>query len=315
MVEQIRRWIEGLGLWPRMALAISLGFVALFAAVSVLGERALQDSAGRIQNERLVIAQMAAGELDRLLEQAVNELEQARRVADFDPIADDLSAEAHALAHTYGRIGIFATGIAYLDPAGRVLLSQPPQLYPTGTDLTGQPHIAEALQHRAATVSAPFRDPVSRRPVAAVTVPILDGSRFLGLFSGLIDLQASAITDPLEQSATLGQTGHAILVDSQGRTLVSTFDLPFLASGEHFSFYRRAMAGGEPVVDTVPFELDLPGEPHGHPHVMAFAPLKKAPWGVAVGGDVDETFAGVTRLRLGLMVLGVLALVTVAPAA
>ncbi len=68
------------------------------------------------------------------------------------------------------------------------------------------------------------------------------------------------------------------------------------------------MVEGEAVVDTVPFELDLPDEAEGHPHVMAFAPLRMAPWGVAVGGDEDETFAGVYRLRMGLALLGVVAL-------
>lgn len=294
-----------------MALGISLGFLALFTAVSALGERALRDSNDRILEERLVIAQMAAGQADSLLQRAVSELEQARRFADFDPADANLSAEAHMLAHTYGRVGLFASGIAFLDRAGHVVLSHPPELYPRGTALSDLPHVAQALERRDVTISTPFRDPVSSQPVAAVTVPIYDGSRFLGLLSGLVNLNGPAITDPLQQAATLGHTGHTVLVDREGQVLASTFGLTFLSPGEHVTFYRRAMAQGQPVVDTVPFELDLPGEPYGHLHVMALAPLKMAPWGVAVGGDVDETFAGVTRLRLGLALLGVLALVSV----
>jgi len=287
-----------------MALAITLGFLVLFVAFSALGERALRDSSERILEERLVIAQMAAAQLDGLLQQAISELEQARRFADFDPADPDLTAEAHVIAHAYGWVGTFATGIAFLDPTGRVVLSHPPDLYPAGADLSDQPHVAQALERRRVTISEPFRDPVSGRPVAAVTVPIFNGERFLGLLSGLIDLSEHAITAPLQRAATLGHTGHAVLVDRQGRSLASSFGLPFLAPGEHATFYRHAMAKGEPVVDTVPFESDLPGEPLGHPHVMAFAPLKLAPWGVAVGGDEDETFAGVRRLRLGLALLG-----------
>jgi len=291
-----------------MAVAISLGFLTLFAAFAVLGKRALRDSTDRILEERLVIAQMAAGQFDELLRRAVSELELARHFADFDPADPDLTAEAHMLDHTYGRVGPFTPGITFLDTAGRVILAHPPGLYPPGTDLSGQPHVAQALARRKVTISTPFRDPVSHRPVAAVTIPIYDENRFLGLLSGLVDLSGPAIMAPLHQAAMLGRTGHAALVDDQGRILASTFGLPFLVPGEHATFYRRAIAQGEPVIETVPFESDLPEEPRGHLHVMALAPLKMAPWGVAVGGDVNETFAGVHRLQFGLALLGIIAL-------
>src|SRR3989304_9320006 len=69
-------WRVRLGLWPRIALAISLGFISLFAALAFLAERALEDSAERILEERLVIAQMAASQIDALLQEAVAELER-----------------------------------------------------------------------------------------------------------------------------------------------------------------------------------------------------------------------------------------------
>lgn len=305
---RVRHWVVSLGLWPRMALSISLGFLALFVAFLALGERALRDSTDHILNERLVIAEMAAAQVDGVLQQAVSELEQARRFADFDPADPNLAAEAHMLAHTYGRVGTFASGIAFLDTRGRVVLSHPPGLYTQGADLSLLPHVAQALVRRTVTISEPFRDPVSNRPVVAVTVPIFDETRFLGLLSGLVDLEGQAITGTLYRTSTLGQTGHAVLVDAEARVLASTFNLPFLTSGEHSTFYRQAISLGEPVVKIAPLELEMPGEPMGHMHVMAFAPLQMAPWGVAVGGDVDETFAGVRHLRFGLALLGTLAL-------
>jgi len=114
---------------------------------------------------------------------------------------------------------------------------------------------------------------------------------------------------PLEQAATLSQTGHAVLVDAQGRVMAATFEASFLSPGEHATFYRQAIAYGQPVVETVPSEVNLPNQPIDHPHVTAFAPLHAAPWGVAVGGDVDELFAGVRRLRLGLALLSVVSLI------
>ncbi len=308
----MRHWVSNLGLWPRMALAISLGFLALFGAFSILGERALRDSADRLLEERLVIAKMAASQIDGFLQVAIAELEQTSRFADFDPADPDLSLEADALAHAYGQVGIFASGVVFLDPTGRVILSHPPGLYAPGTNLSGLLHLAQVLNEHSAAISEPFRDPFSHRPVVAVTIAVDDDDHFSGLLSGLVDLSGPAITVPLKQAATLGQTAHAALVDQQGRALATTFNLPFLSPGEHFTFYRRAMAAGRPTVETVPFELELPNEPKGHLHVMAFAPLRQAAWGAAVGGDlIGETFAGVWRLRLGLALLGVTALACV----
>jgi len=308
-VQFVWRWALKLGLWPRVALGVSLGFLALFAAVSAIGELALRDSANRLLNERLVIAQMAASQIDNTLQEATANLSRVRRFADFDPTDPNLSDEIDVLTHTYGRSDTFASGIIFLDTTGRVVLAHPLGLYPTGSNLATLPHVAAALTHREATISAPFREAASRWPVVAVTIPIYNNSRFVGLLSGLINLEGPAIIDSLQQAATLEHTGHAVLTDGEGRVLVSTFDLPFLSPGEHASFYRRAMAGGQPVVETVPFELTLPQEPLGHLHVMAFAPLRTAPWGVAVGGDIDETFAGVNRLRFGLALLSLVALI------
>jgi hypothetical protein len=39
----IKNWVKNLGLWPRMAFAISIGFLILFVAFSIIGERALHE--------------------------------------------------------------------------------------------------------------------------------------------------------------------------------------------------------------------------------------------------------------------------------
>lgn len=122
VVATLRQWVLHLGLWPRMALAISLGFLALFATFAILGERALQDSTDRLLKERLVIAQMAARQLDERLQQATAQLQQAQRFVGFDPANPDRSAEAHVLAVISTREGLFSA-IVFLDPSGRVVLS------------------------------------------------------------------------------------------------------------------------------------------------------------------------------------------------
>ncbi|MCB8944478.1 MAG: HAMP domain-containing protein [Ardenticatenaceae bacterium] len=299
------------GLWFRVALAVTLGFLALFAAFAILGEQAIQDSTARVLDERLVIAQLAANEIDRYLEQAIVQLEELPASTHLNPANANFPTEAHTLASPYVEVGLFSGGVIFLDPAGQVVITEPPGLYATGTNLFVLPHVAQTIQEEAANISDPFYHPQTQQPVTAVTVPFWQDGRFAGITIGLLPIPNIYLTEPLDQAMILGETAHAVLVDMEGRAIVSTFDLPFLSSGEHPTFYRRAMSLHEPIIETVPFELDLPNEPEGHLHIMGFAPLTNAPWGVSVGGDViSETFAGVQRLRNGLILLGLTALGT-----
>ncbi len=297
-----------------MALAVSMGFLILFVAFAALGERALQENAARVLDERLVITQMVAGQIDGILKEAKSRLEEVRHLADFDPGDPDLSTEAEVMEHTFGSIGLFSSGGVFLNPSGQVVLSYPHNLYAIGTDLSALHQTTQARSQGHVVISQAYHEPLGKEPIVAVTVPIHneESGELLGFLSGLLSLEETGIIEPLQRAAFLGHTAHAVLVDVQGRALLSTFDLPFLSPGEHHTFYQAAMAEGEPTVKTVPFELDLPNEPPGHLHVMAFVPLNNAPWGVAVGGDVgSETFAGLQRLRRGLVVLGITAFIGV----
>ena len=129
------------------------------------------------------------------------------------------------------------------------------------------------------------------------------------MLSGLIDLSSSNIRRPIEQALNLGHTGHAELIDSQGIVIVSTYPGVFLEPGEHSIFYRKMMAQRMTGVETVPYEHGE--EESGIMHVMAFAPLSIADWGVLMGGDATEAFAPVTTLRNSIFLLSGLMLVAI----
>lgn len=292
--------LYNLSLWSKVAIIISLGFATLCIAFFLLGEQALKDSTDRIRNERLVIAQMAAGEIDDVFQRAVGELKQAGHFIKPDTLNPSYSHE----------IGHFDLGVTLLDPAGYVVTCFPINLCQSGADLSKLPDVAQALKRRDVTISDPAIEPHHSRPAIAISVPTFEEDRFTGLLRGLIDLDGPAILTPLQRAAQLDQSGHAVLVDRSGRVLASTLHLPFLTHGEHFEFYRQAMADGKPTTGTIPFELqNISGETFGELHLMAFVPLEKLPLAVAAGGDEDVAFAGVRRLRFGLAVLSIVALI------
>lgn len=308
-MNRLRNWLNQLNLWPRMALSISIGFIFLLLAFWFLGERALRESRDRILDERLAITQVVANQIDNRLVQAQMELEESSELASFDSVSSDLTAESHVLSETVTHSSYFSAGTVLADSTGRILLSYPVEWWASGTDLSTLTFVKTGLANQAVTFSSPFNLPGDDQPIMAIAQPIIREGQLLGLLIGLMDLGNSLISQPLEEATVLGQTAHAVLVDSAGNVIYSTFGLPFQSPGEHFTFYRQALQAGVPVIETVPFELDLPGEPLGHLHVMAFVPLQHISWGVGIGGDVDsETFEPISRLRLGLALIGLTAL-------
>lgn len=294
-------------LWPRLALVLSGGFLLLFGIFSLLSLQAIDDSTERILQERRVIAEMAAVEIDSLFNRAFYELEKATDFAPFDPRADNFAAETHMLAHAYGRIGTLSLGVAFLDNTGRVVLTEPYNLSSQGADWSNKAYIRRALTTGQRQISAPFVDSRTGRPAVAVVVPIQGRQdQIISLLTGLIDLTDPEIRKPIEKARQLGHTGHALIVNEEGLIVASTIPEHFLIPGEHQAFYRRMLVTRHSGVESVPTN-----GAHNQLHIMAFASLDNVPWGVAVGGNAAETMAPVRRLRNGILLLGTLSLAIV----
>ncbi len=56
--------LRRVNLWPRLVVAVSVGFLALFAVLGLLTLRAVDDSREHILQERLLVAQMAVRQVD-----------------------------------------------------------------------------------------------------------------------------------------------------------------------------------------------------------------------------------------------------------
>ncbi|MBI1801078.1 MAG: HAMP domain-containing protein, partial [Chloroflexi bacterium] len=302
----LHAWVARLNLWPRLVLVLTAGFVMLFGVFSLVSLRVLDGSTQRILKEREVIAQIAAQRYDELLSQAYYELDKATTFAAFDPAAANLSSENHMLAHAYGRLGSFSLGVVFMDARGLVVLVEPDDGQTRGADYAAFPFVAQVMQTRQRSISNPFRDPRSGKPAIAVTIPIFDEQqRLMSMLSGWIDLNSPVMLSAVEQARKLGETGHAELVDAHGMAIASTEShVDALMPGEHQQFYLRMLAENRGGVESV---VEERGPHPGEMHVMAFAPLTNAHWGIAVGGTEDETFAPVRDLRSYIFIFGALA--------
>lgn len=308
--------LRGFGLWPRLALGVTIIFAVLFGIFAVASLVAVQDSTTRILEERQVLTEMAAREVELLVEQAFHELEKATSFAPFDPQSPNLSEEAHLLAHTYGRVGTMSLGVYFLDRRGRVVLAEPPDPSLLGFDLSLLAPFKEAIIYAERRVSAPFQDLRTGKPAVGITVPVRNKEGELVAFlSGLIDMTDPRVVQPLAQAKRLGRTGHAEIVDGNGNVVASTDEGHFMMPGEHLEFYFRMLRQGRNGVETTPYQRGYgqdsrygSKQSRGISHVMAFAFLPGANWGVSLGGTEEETFAPVRDLQRRLVLLGSLSM-------
>lgn len=285
-------------LWPRLAIAVTIGFLALFAGFSLLGIRAVDASTQRILHERLAITTELADDFDGLLQHRFADLTA------FDARPARPPVRRRLLAEVYQASGGAFTSVALFDRRGRLVSALGPGAA-WARSQTRAPVVARVLTTRSQAISAPFRD-ARRTPVVALGVPVVLRGRLGGVLVGTLNLSGPDVMGRLDAARRLGRTGHAELVDGDGIALASTETRSALRPGEHLDFYRqmlRAKRPGIANVDVTAHEHEPPGLQHER-HTMAFVRLSAAPWAVALGGTESETYAPASDLRRTLILAG-----------
>lgn len=300
------KWWGHLGLWPRMALALSAGFLLVFGAFAGLGEYALRESANETRHEYLVIARLAAAQIDARIGEAQTSLAQTGDALSSLPDNADPEGPLAAGAH---RMEPEALELVYVDRAGQVIAAAPTSAAPPEGSLGA--FVKQAAASGVPSASDPFKDARTGRPAVALSAPITRGGHPAGAVIGVLALDSQSFLQVLSEAVQVGKTGHAGLLDSHGRVLLSTYGLPMGSQGEHPAFYQQVMAARKDEVKTVPMALAIHGEKPGEQHLMAVAMLQRMPWGVDVGGDASEAFAASRHLQWGLIIIGTVSLVAI----
>ncbi len=282
-----------MGLRNRIMLLVAIGLIVATAPLGVMGLGMVRVATDRVLDERLALTRATAGQLGDRLAQAESQLDRlgVRIAAPYR--AGNPDAVRALLEDAAPEMPLFSGGVFLVDKTGRLVQA------PSASDLrlTGQDALRAAGQTLAAgrpSVSNLFHS-TSGIPVVVLTVPLdeADGT-VAGAVGGVIDLTQPTLTGFIDGLA-LGVSGHAAIVDSTGTVLASTDTTELYSRSEHPKFFARFIAEGRPLVG--PTEEDHgPGIP-SEVHVMAFAPIASAPWGLGIGQNEQETFGPIRRLR------------------
>jgi hypothetical protein len=220
----------------------------------------------------------------------------------IEPGDASLAAQANALQEIHGRGGSFHSDVVFLNGRGDTIAAASGAAFDEREidDILTTAGLAPDRD-----VSMPWLDAASEHAMAALSVPLYDpdGNRAATIV-GIMDLAEPLISDLIVPAARLGPSGHADLVDERGIVLASTEPGHVLTAGDHPDFYERAATTRTAQVDRVA-HLSEPADPDPSEfHIMAYAPLQNAPWGVAMGASEEETVETVRRLQNRLLAVG-----------
>ncbi len=307
--------LNRLGLQQRVLLGVILGLGILFGLFAYLGNQAVQLSTERTLQERLIMAQIAANYIDEMIKHRLEELQAAARLEALERDDFPLTAKAEALHYTFPAGGSNIETALLLDSTGRILWSEPYLPTLQGRNLASYPQIERVISQGETIVFSV--------PNTAQDAALKAGTIVLAAPIGKVQDQAHGVVvmtlDPkgpgfsgFIQPIQLGQTGYGEVVNENGIVIAASRPSRPLDEGQrtdHADRFKTLIAKGTAVVSPCHRCHEEQASQNGPPQardLLAFAPLSKVPWGVAIRQDEEEALAPSRQLQQRLTIFGLI---------
>ncbi len=267
-----------------LAVAYLLALVAVYGAFTVyLYRRELAEAHDRFEQT----ARMVAAELDAYVASGEQRLETVTRLPGLtyglqairEAGRDGYIPPWTTLHYLFFRSPVFTGGVFLLDRSGTVLWTEPPSLAWTGQTLTDVTPIGALYRtRRSVTSGALGADRLSPNAHVVIAMPIEnDGGGMEGALAGVIDLDASQLTDVVAAASTTG--GRFVeVVDGDGRVL----------AGSNASARERPADGAS-----------------ADDRMSASVAMARAPWRIVAGQPRAIALGPAWQLRRALWTIGV----------
>jgi hypothetical protein len=288
-------------------LIVVFAATMLVAAVpiTIVAARVLAQTADQVRESQLRLASLAAAHADRGLTEAFFEIELMAIRMTSEPESGGSTAPGGSLRSVLGETTSFHAGVVVLDALGDVVYWEPSEpASDVEHTLPADVRIAAAMADDR-VISEPYVDPQTGEVIAALSLPQYapDGTREATVV-GLFDVGGPLLTDLVAPAFDLGSSGHSDLVDAHGSIIAAINPAHGPDTGDHPDFYEAVALVHAPTVMTVSHEPPPSSLDRSEYHVMAYAPLTMAPWGVAIGASEDESMAAVSDQRRSMVVFG-----------
>jgi signal transduction histidine kinase len=272
----------------RILLLVGLWMVALAGILLVSNKWGSEELTQRVFNERRHLVEAVADNLDYILKSNMMLLEEVALRARFGLEKEGVRTLNTALRDAYLQ-SIFSEGVFLIDKAGRVVGIEPQRALPHEERFSLLPPIQELLQQGKPGVSNLVVD--GQRRIYAL-VPIRDSHNDLtGTVGGELNPESPRFRSLLHP-IRLGDTTYLDLIDGRGIVLASTQPGRAFIDSDHGRFLAGLIRDKKAVVGACHTCHEQNGFPDTREReVVAFAPLKSAPWGVSIRQAEKEALA------------------------
>jgi len=317
--------LRGMGIaraWRRLGLAKKIvvmafaGSAVVVASFAYLAFWSLDQSTGRILQERLVLATAAAESVDQFNTIVLQQLDLlGQGVVAFVKQGDVDSVES-VLETGRGLAISFLKNVMVVDASGQVIGAFPSGAFRTGSLAKDLPGVEPVLVTGKPFVSGIIPSSVDGRPAVLYEVPLKqENGQVVGVLLGEMDVQKSGIAGFIG-AIKLGRSGYAQVVDGKGELIASTQPEEVFGKSDHGDRFVALIEDKKSVVRTCHscHDPDPAGSASARrKDVLAFAPLSTASWGVAVRQSEEEALAQTRGLREAMLIVGAIALAVAFP--
>lgn len=262
--------------------------VALAVILLISNKWGSQELTQRVLNERRHLVEAVADNLDYIVKSNMMILEEVALRVRFGLEKEDLKTLSRSLRDAYLQ-SIFTEGVFLIDRAGKVLCIEPQHALPNQENFAALPQIREVLASGKPGLSNLVID--AKRRVYAF-VPIRNSHNdLIATVGGELNPENPRFRSLLHP-IRLGETTYLDLVDGRGIVLASTQAGRAFIDSDHGRFLAGLIREKKAVVGACHTCHEHNGFPETREReVVAFAPLKNAPWGVSIRQAEKEALA------------------------
>ena len=300
-LRYLRRNLRG-----RIILLVGLWMLTLAGIFSVSNRWGSEELTRQVLTERRHLVEAVAENFDYILKSNMMMLEDVALRARFGWQKERARSLNTALRDAYLQ-SIFSEGVFLMDAAGKIVGMEPQHEAPEKEHLFSQSPLRELLQQGKPAISN--LGVAGPRRIYAL-VPVRDPHNdLIGTVGGEVDPKSSRFRSLLHP-IRLGETTYLDVVDGQGIVLASTQPARAFINSDHGRFLAGLIRDKKAVVGA----CHTCHDPNGfrdtrEREVVAFAPLKSAPWGISIRQAEREALAPSFSMQRRFLYLGSLTIV------